>query len=130
MLILTFKTDEQLAQIELYDDHELKVHREWQAHRQLAETIHTKIVDVLMEADHRLHELQGIAVFRGPGSFTGLRIGVSTANALAYALDIPIASGTGEQWTADSVAELLAGKNEFSVTPEYGSAPHITMPKH
>lgn len=130
MLILTFKTDEQLAQISLYEDQKQLVHMEWQAHRELSDTIHTKVVDVLMQADHRLHELEGITVYKGPGSFTGLRIGLSTANALAYALGIPITSATGDDWVAQGVKDLLAGKNEYSVVPEYGAAPHITKPKH
>lgn len=130
MLILTFKTDEQLAQIDLLNDHEQLVHLEWLAHRELAETIHTKVVDVLMQADRRLHEVQGIAVFKGPGSFTGLRIGLSTANALSYALGVPITSGMGKSWQQDAMDSLLAGENETSVVPEYGSAPHITKPKH
>lgn len=40
----------------------------------------------------KLETLQGIEVETGPGSFTGLRVGVSVANALGYALNIPVNS--------------------------------------
>lgn len=49
------------------------------------------------EAGRSLKQLDGVAVSKGPGSYTGLRIGVSTAKGLAYALEIPLlASGTLE----------------------------------
>ena len=46
---------------------------------------------VLEECDMKLDQIDGIAVSRGPGSFTGIRIGVSTAKALAQALNVKVA---------------------------------------
>lgn len=57
-----------------------------------AEELHPFIEKVLAEAKYSLNDLDAIAVGAGPGSYTGLRIGISAAKGLAYALDIPLIS--------------------------------------
>ena len=48
------------------------------------------IRDVLVDAGYQRSDLGAVAVSKGPGSYTGLRIGVSTAKGLAFGLEIPI----------------------------------------
>ena len=48
------------------------------------------IIKLLQAAGCKLQDLEGIEVEKGPGSFTGLRVGVSVANALGFALGIPV----------------------------------------
>ncbi len=48
------------------------------------------IVELLKKEGKRLEDIKEIAVATGPGSFTGLRVGVSVANALGWALKIPV----------------------------------------
>jgi tRNA threonylcarbamoyladenosine biosynthesis protein TsaB len=55
-----------------------------------AERLHVFIEDVIAEAGITLKDLAAIAVSQGPGSYTGLRIGVSAAKGLCYALEIPL----------------------------------------
>lgn len=55
-----------------------------------AELLHPYIEEVLEEAQLKKEELEAIAVSMGPGSYTGLRIGVSAAKGLCYALEIPL----------------------------------------
>jgi tRNA threonylcarbamoyladenosine biosynthesis protein TsaB len=55
-----------------------------------AEKLHLFIQDVLQEAGIALSLLSAIAVSQGPGSYTGLRIGVSAAKGLSYSLQIPL----------------------------------------
>ena len=55
-----------------------------------AERLHVFIEEVITEAGITLKDLTAIAVSQGPGSYTGLRIGVSAAKGLCYALDIPL----------------------------------------
>ena len=57
-----------------------------------AEKLHVFIEEILKETGIGVNDLNGIAVSKGPGSYTGLRIGVSSAKGLCYALGIPLIS--------------------------------------
>lgn len=129
MFILAIRTDKPEAQLALFDGQAQLAHKEWLAHRQLAETIHTEIAALLERNGKTLQDLNGIACFAGPGSFTGLRIGLSVANALAYSLDIPIIATDDEDWAQKATDELQSGKNARVVTPDYGAPVHITALK-
>jgi len=130
MIILTIRTDKPEAEIGLFDGDKKLAYSTWQAHRQLAETIHIRIQELLDSQGKQLKDLQGIVVFQGPGSFTGLRIGVSVANAFAYGLDIPLVAALGRDWLKQGCQQLSEGQNDGPVLPKYGSPPHITLPKH
>jgi tRNA threonylcarbamoyladenosine biosynthesis protein TsaB len=135
MLLVTIRTDEPEAELGLFRNGERLVYTTWPAHRQLAETIHLEITKLLEGQNSKLGDIKGLVVFKGPGSFTGLRIGLSVANALAYSLQIPIVSresiaGQREEWIAAGIAALEAGEDETVSLPDYGALPHITLPKH
>lgn len=55
-----------------------------------AERLHVFISEIIDEAGIQMKDLTAVAVSQGPGSYTGLRIGVSAAKGLCYALDIPM----------------------------------------
>ena len=55
-----------------------------------AEKLHVFFEDILKENDLTFKNLSAIAISQGPGSYTGLRIGVSSAKGLCYSLDIPL----------------------------------------
>ena len=55
-----------------------------------AEKLHVFIEEILEECHLKAEDLSAIAISQGPGSYTGLRIGVSAAKGLCYALDIPL----------------------------------------
>lgn len=55
-----------------------------------AEKLHVFIEELFSETNLKLEDLNAVAVSQGPGSYTGLRIGVSAAKGLSYALSIPL----------------------------------------
>jgi tRNA threonylcarbamoyladenosine biosynthesis protein TsaB len=71
------------------------------------------IEDVMLKAQKEYSDLQAIAVSMGPGSYTGLRIGVSTAKGLCYALDIPLIA-------IDTIEAMASGLIKIVNLPETG----------
>jgi tRNA threonylcarbamoyladenosine biosynthesis protein TsaB len=130
MLTLTVRTDKPEAELGLFENEVQLAYSRWEAHRQLAETIHQKLQKLLSDNIKELKDINAIVVYHGPGSFTGLRIGMSVANALAQSLHIPIVGETSEGWIAAGQKRLQNGGNEHTALPEYGADPHITTPKH
>ena len=65
---------------------------EWEAGRTLARNL----LKFLEEKTGDLHLISGIGVMKGPGSFTGLRIGLTVVNTLADSLNIPIVGVMGD----------------------------------
>jgi tRNA threonylcarbamoyladenosine biosynthesis protein TsaB len=74
-----------------------------------SERVMAAVDRVLGDARWPLAELQGLAVAVGPGSFTGLRIGLSTVKGLAFALSLPVA--------AVPTLDALAASLPFAVLP-------------
>lgn len=127
MLVLAIRTDKPEAELILRKDNiDLEIYQ-WQAHRRLAETLHGQIIQLLNRHDCSLQNLSGVIVYAGPGSFTGLRIGTSVANALAYSLNIPINAASGEQWVNEAMAGLKETLTGYA-TPTYGSPATTTSP--
>lgn len=129
MIILAVRTDKPEAELYIYEGQSKIAEIVWEAHRQLAETIHKQIDKLLKKSGISMSDIAGIVLFKGPGSFTGLRIGASIANALAYSLEIPIVSTDGKNWVEKGISQLQAGKSEKIAIPNYGRPPHTTHPK-
>lgn len=128
-MTLTIKTDQSEAELGLYDADKLVELVKWEAGRQLAETIHTKIDELLKAHNKSQNDLTGLICFKGPGSFTGLRIGLTVGNAMAYGLGIPIVGTVGENWIQEGVKRLAAQADDGQVIPDYGAPVHITPPR-
>jgi len=86
VLTLAFDTATSVATAALVRDGEVLGERASRAVRVLADAD-----DLLREAGRDCSELGGIVVGVGPGSFTGLRLGLAAARGLAFALDLPVA---------------------------------------
>jgi tRNA threonylcarbamoyladenosine biosynthesis protein TsaB len=129
MTILTIRTDRPEAELGIYKDSKKAQHISWQAHRELSLTLLTKIDEILNMSSISREQLEGIVVFKGPGSFTGLRIGMAVANALAYSLGIPIVAAAGANWIEAGLKHLQDGENDKIALPEYGGPAHTTAQK-
>ncbi|MBW2962428.1 tRNA (adenosine(37)-N6)-threonylcarbamoyltransferase complex dimerization subunit type 1 TsaB [Mesonia aestuariivivens] len=78
-----------------------------------AEKLHVFINEVLTEAKLALKDLDAVSVSKGPGSYTGLRIGVSAAKGLCYNLDIPLLAIS----TLEALAHQVQAKAEEVIVP-------------
>jgi len=119
MIVLAIRTDKPQAELYLYDGKKELGKARWQAHRELSATIHKRIDKISAAADQALDDIDGIVCFKGPGSFTGLRIGLTVANSLAYAQNIPIVARRGDDWLKKGINDLATGKNDKIATPYY-----------
>ena len=99
---------------------------EWQAERQLAKGLHAWLRDRLTEHGKAWADIEGIGAFRGPGSFTGLRIGLTVLNTLADSLSVPIVGEEGSEWQDRALERLRAGQNDRIVLPHYDRDANIT----
>lgn len=129
MLTITIRTDKPEAELGLFDNGKKLEYLTWHAHRELSDTIHKKLDELLHAHDKALEDIGGIVAFQGPGSFTGLRIGLTVANALAYGLEVPIVAFAGEDWIAQGRQALQDGRNDQVALPEYGAEANITKQK-
>lgn len=129
MMILTIRTDNPEAEIGLFEGSAQQVYKKWTAHRQLAETIHKTIEEVLQSQSKTWKDLQGLVIFEGPGSFTGLRIGMTVANTIAFDLAIPIVAAGSEEWIQTGIRRLQAGEQDEIALPHYGRDANITAPR-
>jgi tRNA threonylcarbamoyladenosine biosynthesis protein TsaB len=126
MIILTIRTDKPESEIGLFNNKVQLVYEVWPAHRELAETIHKKIEEILSRSSKDLSDIEGIVCFKGPGSFTGLRIGLTIGNTLAYAQRIPVVAKENPDWLEKGIEDLIVSKNDKIAIPEYGAGPNIT----
>lgn len=124
-MIMLLDTSTPLCRLYLVDNDQT-VTAEWQADRELAKHLLAYVRDQLSAHGRQWTDITGIGVFRGPGSFTGLRIGLTVMNTLADAEQIPIVGEDGDDWQRQSLERLRAGENDHVVLPLYGSDPHIT----
>ena len=105
-----------------YDD-------QWESGRTLAKGLLGYLHDALIKNGKTWTDISGIVAYKGPGSFTGLRIGLTVLNTFADSESIPIVGTTGDDWQNAGLARLENNENDELVMPEYGAEAHITTPR-
>ena len=129
-MILAIRTDQSTAELYLLDSNSTVVtQKNWLADRELAKTLNTHIGLLCEEANIRVNDVDGIIVFTGSGSFTGLRIGTSVGNALAYSNNTVIVESDGDDWLKQGVEYLRNASKGTYISPRYDREPNITSPK-
>lgn len=110
-LILSIENATPICSVALHMDGELLAFKEENLQNTQAELITLYIDEVLKDAGKTYKDLDAIAVGKGPGSYTGLRIGVSTAKGLCFSLDIPLIA-------INTLEGMAAGAIEFGEVKE------------
>ena len=139
--LLHIDTSGDLGCVAVSGDGALVSHRYTEETRSHASAINTMIEQVLAEAGISFQKLSAIAVCAGPGSYTGLRIGLSTAKGLCYALDLPLILDNKLTLLADAafkkapgydqyISLLVAREREYFVAVYDRSFSCITQPQH
>src|SRR5476651_269791 len=111
-LILQIETATTSCSVALVQDGQVLAIKELDQRNVHAEVITLFIEEVFAVAGKKYKDLDAVAVSSGPGSYTGLRIGVSTAKGLCYALDKPLIAIETLKAMADGMATRLA--DEFT----------------
>lgn len=127
-MILLIDTSTPVCRLTFVDG-DSRVDKEWEANRELAKGLLGFLQSNLEALNISWDGLTGIVAFRGPGSFTGLRIGLTVVNTIADAQQIPIVGAIGDTWQEAGLARLEAGENDHIVLPEYGAQANITTPR-
>ncbi|MCP2045580.1 tRNA (adenosine(37)-N6)-threonylcarbamoyltransferase complex dimerization subunit type 1 TsaB [Pontibacter sp. HSC-36F09] len=89
-LLLALETSSNVCSVALYKGADLLGASELQIEKSHSSHITVMISQLVENCGYNLHDLSAVAVSGGPGSYTGLRIGSSTAKGLCYSLDIPL----------------------------------------
>ncbi|MEO9534124.1 MAG: tRNA (adenosine(37)-N6)-threonylcarbamoyltransferase complex dimerization subunit type 1 TsaB [Crocinitomicaceae bacterium] len=109
-IILNLETATKTCSVALAKDGEVLAFKELTSEQfSHAEKLNGFIEEVLTQAKLKLKELDAVAVSEGPGSYTGLRIGTSTAKGLCYGLNIPLIAINSLQ----ALAALVNSKVDF-----------------
>lgn len=121
MKILAVDTSTQVCGIGLTEEASLVAEYRLNRKNVHNEKLVAAIQYVLSDSNWRIQDLNAIAVSNGPGSFTGLRIGLAVCKGLAFTLDIPIVAVNtldalaqqADHWQGSVAAILKARQNEF-----------------
>ena len=128
-MILCLRSDSPDTELYLMNGREVVVKNLWRADRRLAAELLPSIDALLQLANASWSDVTGLAVFRGPGSFTGLRIGCMVMDTLAYGRSLPIVGTSGDDWLQEGIQLIDQGVDHKSVMPLYGAEPRITSPR-
>lgn len=127
-MIIALDTSTPQCRLSIHDGEQWHDH-EWEAGRSLADELLAYLEKTLAEHQATVKDIAGIIAYIGPGSFTGLRIGLTVLNTLANSEHVPIVGASGDDWRHKGQVRLDAGNDDELVLPLYGGEPNITTPR-
>ena len=130
---LIIDTSEEIVKIGLADSSGRSIEKDsWSSKYNESEVLLKRIDSLLDLANVKMPEVKKVVVCSGPGSYTALRVGISSANAIAYSLNLPVV-GYKKSYKNLELSEVLQAKtvDKFNkvALPLYKRDPHITTKK-
>lgn len=117
MLILAVDTSTSRGSLALTEGSTLLAEKSWQREKSHSENITICLEELFQTAKKNLGDIEAIALGKGPGSFTGVRIALNLAKTLSYSLNIPIFTYDTLTIIAEDARDyrgfILAGINAF-----------------
>jgi tRNA threonylcarbamoyladenosine biosynthesis protein TsaB len=108
-VILSIETSTSVCSAALHENGNLIACKELFTPHSAASQLAVQIQELLQETEIEIHQLAAVAVCSGPGSYTGLRIGTSTAKGICYGLNLPLIA-------VDSLWALASNVKDTAVT--------------
>ncbi len=102
MIFLTIETSSPQGSLSLWKGAECLFYKHWLRSRSHGEIITSALEDAFFCSDIQLDKIEHLVVDHGPGSFTGLRVGINVAKTLSYSHNLPIYSYSSTEVLAES----------------------------
>lgn len=112
-LILSIETATSICSVALHDDEKLLGSEHLHQEKSHAKHLAVLIADLLDQHNISTDDLAAIAVSGGPGSYTGLRIGISTAKGMGFASDLPLIGVNTLEVMADQARQHSTGNHQL-----------------
>lgn len=112
-LILSLETATTVCSVALHKDGKLLAHQELHLRQSHSARLGVLVEDIVHYAGYTLRDLDMVAVSKGPGSYTGLRIGTASAKGLCFALDIPLVAVNTLEAMAYGVSQYITHESHL-----------------
>ncbi|MBU1036675.1 tRNA (adenosine(37)-N6)-threonylcarbamoyltransferase complex dimerization subunit type 1 TsaB [Patescibacteria group bacterium] len=134
MILLINSSQTDLIQLKLISENKIVDQSENREKFRQSELLLGMIDKLLQKNKVSLKSLKCLAVVSGPGAFSALRLGVATANAMAWTLSVPVIELSVSQANSHSLFKIINQKSKKikvfkSIIPKYGKEPNITVAK-
>jgi len=116
-LILSIDTSTYICSVALHEDGIIKAEADLYLEKSHSGSLTNLIEQLLSHGDYQMKDISAVAVSSGPGSYTGLRIGMSTAKGLCFALDVPLIGVSSLDAMALQVSKFILERKNLLLVP-------------